>query len=286
MHQTDLNTVQLALLQSQVGKLGERVKDLERLNGDLPPWSDSSPSQKLRHLEIRTTRFFREHRALTKFNHEQQELKASPDFDKRPVFWSNPVTGQVYSIVDIDSFDFLANSPVAPMKLTEDYRKVYEVLVIDYKLVTLSRDFKGGLGYDFLWTPFADLDDPATHTKKHAPNDPRFGILDPETLECWRPDESVGLSSSSEDEDPCKKRSKKRSKKRCKKRCKKRSKKHSQSDSSSDSGEEGVEMRGKRKAMDVSEDEGSESAQGDASEEEELKEAILQHYHLLAPCKN
>lgn len=276
MNQTD----QLRLLGDEVGKLRERVEELERRNQDLPAWSACSPSQKLRHVENRTSRFFREHTALTRFNEEQAKLKASPDFEKRPVFWSNPVIGEVYSIVDIDSFNFLVDSPVAPTKLTADYRKVYEVLVIDYKLVTLSRDFKGGVGYEFLWTRYSDLDAPATHTKKeHGPNDPRFGILDPETLECWRPDET-GLSSSSEDEDgESKQRSKKKSKNKSKKKC------SSESDSSYELSSSS-EVGRKRMALNVSEDEGPESAQGDASEEDELREAILQHYHLLPPCKN
>ena len=374
-----LTSNQVSLLQTEVGRLRQRVEDLETQSLDLPPWSASNGSQKLRYVEKRTVRFFRERTTIIEFNADQEKKKEAGDFDQRPVTWCNDCTGEVYTLVeDADSLTWLAKSTVAPMKLTVDFDRVYQVLVVDNELITLSRDFKGGLGVEYMWTQYNELRHPAPFTQKNKQkDDPRLGILDPNTFELWQPRESPSASrespaaspnsageSNSSGSDPsvrskesgstpgstASKASGSGSKARSSSESgssasgsklkassapsSESSSESSSSESESESGEEfsaessgqsseeeeaDVEEeeeeeeeaeeeeeeeekeeeeeeqnldrgkgRGKRKADEashVSEDEQSESSQGDASEEEDMRDLILEHYHLVSPRK-
>lgn len=188
---------------NEVRKLKARLVDVEgrlavyeALLGTFPAWSRCTPEQRLALVTQATNKFWKEHHALIAFNSAQRLKMAAKDPDDPPVQWRNCQT--VYTLVkDTDSFTALAKSSVAPIQMTLDFEEEYKVLSIwdgGDKLVTLSRDFAGGVGEEFMWTPYHELDFPQGRTKddKRA-EDPREGILDPGTKQLWEPAEEVDV---------------------------------------------------------------------------------------------
>lgn len=192
-------------LRSVVQKLTERVVDAEgRLAvlealGQFPSWSRCSPAERLALVIRSTKKYLEEKEAVLEFNEKQREKEDKCDPNDPPVTWLNNGVSCKF-VVDADSFTSLAMSDVAPMELTVRFAEEFRVLklVDDFqctKLVTLSRDFKDGIGEEALWTPYQDTDWPQGRTKKEKRgDDPRFGVLDPRTMQLWEPGESESES--------------------------------------------------------------------------------------------
>ena len=186
-----------ALEAKEVKELKARLVDVEgrlavyeALIGKFPPWPRCTPEQKLALVTQSTQKFLKEQGAIVKFNDVQESKMAKNDPEDPPVRWGNYTL-----VVDIDSFTALAKSDVAPTSMTLDFEEKYKVLSIwdqVQKLVTLSRDFNGGVGNEFMWTPYHKLDFPQARTKEDKrADDPREGILDPHTMQLWEPAEEM-----------------------------------------------------------------------------------------------
>lgn len=109
-------------------------------------------------------------------------------------------------------FDPMSSDPV---NITPNFLKRYRVIIIDNKLVPLSKDFKDGIGAEYIWTSDIVLQEtsPASSNWKNNDkkmNDPRRTMVDPQTMELWKPEDEMNtddaeVASSNEkyvEEDP------------------------------------------------------------------------------------
>ena len=97
------------------------------------------------------------------------------------------------SLIRSDHRDLLCVSGPEPVNITRSIFKKYWVVVIHDKLVTMSRDFKGGIGWEYLWSSDEEMErfPPSIDWKnsdKRA-NDPRRKMIDPQTREPWKPED-------------------------------------------------------------------------------------------------
>ena len=304
-----MNTEFLQHLDARLTKVEDCLEYVESAvkSKHFPPWRKLDPAGKLEKTREVTKQMFMERSAVLRFNREQKRKEEANDFDDRPVTWTNDTSGEVYRLVtDVHSWYWLTQSTVAPAKLTPNLDK-FRVLVIDEELVTLSRDFRDGLGECILWTPWRDMRersscwkiDPVTKKSKiHV--DPRVGILDPVTNKPW-----VGVDPFEEDEEEVvsdvveSKKSKKRSRQTGEEDSGSEfnpdedAEEEEEEEEEEEGGEEEevVTVRrkdnGKRKKVELtydsesneSADEEDESSQGSASENEELEEEVKSKYH-------
>ena len=79
----------------------------------------------------------------------------------------------------------------------------YWVFLRNDKLTTLSRDFRGGVGHEYMWTDQALLGKPSSEWIKSEKrkNDPRRDWVDPSTGTWWVPEEDVIDIKEEEDEE-------------------------------------------------------------------------------------
>ncbi|CAN0573120.1 unnamed protein product, partial [Ectocarpus sp. 12 AP-2014] len=94
----------------------------------------------------------------------------------------NPITKSV-----VDNILVPDGGPV--LNITNSIRKKYWVFIKDGKLVTLSTDFRDGVGSEYLWTEDAFLGVPSIEWKNpiKRENDPRRPHVDPRTKVLWVP---------------------------------------------------------------------------------------------------
>jgi len=260
-------------------------------------WRKLDPAGKLEQIRETTKSMLSERLVVLNFNH-QQRLKIE-SFDDRPLTWNNDSTGEVYNLVtDVPSWYWLTQSTVAPAKLTPKFTKIFNVLVIDEELVTLSRDFRDGLGECIMWTPWRKMRDrapfwkidPVTKTSKiHV--DPRVGILDPVTNKPW-----VGVDESESDDESDvsdvsdgKSRNNRQTEDSGSEFNPEEEKEEDEEEEEDEDEEEEDLRKEKKRKIELtysdsgesnqSADEGPESSQGSESEKEELREEVKSKYH-------
>ena len=85
----------------------------------------------------------------------------------------------------------LCNSGPIPVNITTSISKKYRVVLVGNQLVTLCRDFKGGIGREYLWSSDENMamNPPSLEWKSEEKkkNDPRRNFIDPNTMEFWIP---------------------------------------------------------------------------------------------------
>ena len=79
----------------------------------------------------------------------------------------------------------LCNSGPTPVNITTSISKKYRVVFVGNQLVTLCRDFKGGIGREYLWSSDEKMAmmPPSVDWKSEEKkkNDPRRDVIDPHT---------------------------------------------------------------------------------------------------------
>lgn len=189
-----LEAKEIKELKARLVDVEGRLAVYEALIGKFPPWTQCTPEQKLAVVTQTTQKFFKEQEAIVKFNEDQKSKMEKGDPEDPPVRWGNQ-WGNYTLVEDTDSFTALAKSNVAPTEMTVGFEEKYKVLNIwdqRQKLITLSRDFNGGVGKELMWTPYHKLDFPQARTREDKrADDPREGILDPHTMQLWEPAEEM-----------------------------------------------------------------------------------------------
>lgn len=127
---------------------------------------------------------------LFKFNKENPE--AVKKGDASGVTFNNQ-----QKITDLDSLvAFLETQRAKELGVPSDILETFKVFVVEGKLVTLSDEYDGGVGYSFLWKKKMSLRGATTNgwcSDEAKENDPRLGVdpstgknyVDPETGVTW-----------------------------------------------------------------------------------------------------
>ena len=218
-----------------IGAMKSRIDDIERIiNGTQGKWSKhgarsgkrfTTPEEKVRILSNRAIEMEKDRCALIAFN----LINASKDptdmikWTDRTVLKSGKERVMSFTQVDDNvslkkliqsEYRELLNNSLEgeEVNITTNIFKKYWVVIIDNKLVPLCRDFKGGLGREYLWTSDEDMEThpPSTDWKNESKkkNDPRREMIDPQTMELWVPDDELPPpltqegQGSAEEEDP------------------------------------------------------------------------------------
>ena len=160
--------------------------------------------RKLESVRGRTLKFMEERKLILEFN-EVQRKKMEHSESESLVRWKNDKGVMYYTVLDTSSLDSLVRSKKGPDGLSLNIAKKYGVLLIDNKLVPLSRDFKDGIGISYMWkrddkvllpSPSWAYDKRKKQSKRFT--DPRIGIVDPQTNKLW---DVLGESSDEDSED-------------------------------------------------------------------------------------
>lgn len=202
-----------------IGALKSRIDDLERIitNSSLGKMSvpgkrsgkrSSTPEEKIRILSNRALEMEKDRRAIIAFNtiNAARDPRDMIRWTERTVLKSGKERVMSFTQVDdnvslkkliqSEHRELLNNSLVGEdVNITTNIFKKYWVVVIDNKLVPLCRDFKGGLGREYLWTSDEDMvmHPPSTNWKNESKkkNDPRREMIDPQTMELWLPEDEM-----------------------------------------------------------------------------------------------
>ena len=96
-------------------------------------------------------------------------------------------------LIQSEHKDSLCQSGPEIVNITANIFKKYGVVIVNNELVTLCRDYKGGIGKEYLWSSDEDMANrPPSADWKNASkkaNDPRRKFIDPQTMELWIPDD-------------------------------------------------------------------------------------------------
>ena len=163
----------------------------------------SQGNRRLQSVKNRTTQFMAERNDILIFNEKQRRLLRIGDPDNPAISWMSDKGLSYYSVIDTNSLVSLVRSKKGPVGLSLNAAKKYGVLLIDNKLVPLSRDFKDGIGLSYIWTD-DDKIKPASpgwaydNRKKMSKRftDPRIGIVDPVTGKLWDALENIDEEES------------------------------------------------------------------------------------------
>ena len=205
------------------------MDEIERvINESLGKWSRrgkssgkriTTPEQKVNILVNRAIEMEKDRRAIIAFN----TANASSD-PTNMIRWTDKTVlksgkERVMTFTQVDDnvslnrliqseYRVLLNNSLegTEVNITTNVFKKYWVVIIDNKLVPLCRDFKGGLGREYLWTSDEDMVSrpPSTDWKNESKkkNDPRREMIDPVTMKPWVPeDEMVGEGQGSTEEE-------------------------------------------------------------------------------------
>lgn len=97
------------------------------------------------------------------------------------------------SLIASEHRETLCMSGPTPVNITRNIFKKYWVVIIDNELVTLCRDFKGGIGGEYFWSSDEEMEvmPPSSDWKNASKkeHDPRREYIDPQTMELWVPDD-------------------------------------------------------------------------------------------------
>ena len=196
--------------------INDRISALESKNGTMDPKPKSTGDivkgvRKLESVRVRTLKFMEERKLILEFN-EVQRKKMEHSESESLVRWKNDKGVMYYTVLDTSSLDSLVRSKKGPGGLSLNISKKYGVLLIDNKLVPLSRDFKDGIGISYIWkrddkvllpSPSWAYDKRKKQSKRFT--DPRIGIVDPQTNKLWdvlEESSSDDSSDESSDEEP------------------------------------------------------------------------------------
>lgn len=201
-----------------IGALQSRIDDLERIiNGSLGKWSkygtrsgkrSTTPEEKVRILSNRAIEMEKDRSALIAFNianasrdpadmirwTDRTMLKSGKE--RMMSFTQVDDNTSLKKLIQSEYREVLNNSLEGEeVNITTNIFKKYWVVIIDNKLVPLCRDFKGGLGREYLWTSDEDMaaNPPSTDWKNESKkkNDPRREMIDPQTMELWVPEDEL-----------------------------------------------------------------------------------------------
>ena len=203
---TDIGVLQKELAETR-GDLVESRKDIDRLievNKDLYQKYEEIKQQMAAasapahpQLSIDIVR-----QILIAFNKENPGLVAKGD--------AGGVTFEGHSkITSVESLEaFLKTVHARNLGLSPDVLVNFKVFVMGGKLVTLSDEYHGGVGFSFLWKKKRGLKDAVVgwSTPEAKQHDPRLGIdpatgnkyIDPETGKTWVYNNSCGASDASD----------------------------------------------------------------------------------------
>lgn len=97
------------------------------------------------------------------------------------------------ALIESDHLNLLCNASGKYVAFNKNVIKKSWVFVKDEKLVPLCRDFKDGVGVEFLWTPDEKMLPPSDKwiRKSKMEKDPRKKCIDPSTMKLWTIDESL-----------------------------------------------------------------------------------------------
>ena len=222
---------------TDIGKLFDRIKRLESMvetslkTKSYRPKSDAKPTPpkkksntpdlKMKELDMekKSAQLELDRSALIGFNEMNADLPQEEKYTwKRVLDKAGDVNIETFDrIVDNKSLDCLLSNATTkaivnnilvgeggPMlNIGTNIRKKYWVFLKDGKLTTLSKDFMGGVGSEYLWTKEADLKPSSTKwrmpTKREK--DPRRCHVDPETKALWVPDDEKEQAGANPEDD-------------------------------------------------------------------------------------
>ncbi|CAN0555384.1 unnamed protein product [Ectocarpus sp. 12 AP-2014] len=160
---------------------------------------------KLMEMKQRSAQLQVDRSALIKFSKMKLDLPESKRYTWRRVSKGATKNVKIFdSIVDGQSLESLLLNPIIKsvvdnilvpddgpvLNITNNIRKKYWVFIKDGKLVTLSTDFRDGVGSEYLCTEDAYLGVPSIEWKNpiKRENDPRRPHVDPRTKVLWVPE--------------------------------------------------------------------------------------------------
>jgi uncharacterized coiled-coil protein SlyX len=96
------------------------------------------------------------------------------------------------ALIDSEHLPVLCTASGSNVRFTKNIFKKSWVFINEDKLVPLCRDFKGGIGVEYLWTSDEEMKPPSDRWTKESKKDkdPRRKYYDPLTMKLWVPEES------------------------------------------------------------------------------------------------
>ena len=201
--------------QNKIRDLLSRVEDLEskvNSSGGKRKYTMSSgetvsrrenPEKKIQDMRVKSAELEMEREAIIAFNLKNNLLPPSERLK-----WTKTVKLQggneritslteikdnssLLSLIDSKHLDVLCNSGSKYVPFNKNVIKKAWVFIKDENLVPLCRDFKGGVGVEYLWTSDEDMEKLPPSTDWIRPSkfekDPRRQCYDPSTMKLWNP---------------------------------------------------------------------------------------------------
>jgi hypothetical protein len=195
----------------QIVILNERMENLEKkvstLSGNkrkkISPCEYNS-EKKIQDMRIKYEELQKERNSIIAFNKNNDSLPSSERLK-----WSKSVklsggnvrvtsltevkdNSSLMALIDSEYSDILCNSSGEYVPFTKNIVKKSWVFIKDNKLVPLCRDFKDGIGVEYLWTSDEDMLPPSGKWIRESKKDkdPRRKYYDPLTMELWVPGDS------------------------------------------------------------------------------------------------
>lgn len=179
---------------SDAGKIGSPVIHTPSHDGSNIILTSAEHALKM--TKKRSDEFHAQRKIILEFNEDQLNKINAKDPDDPPFTWTSDKNVEYQLVEDMASLAALTKSDMNPGNISATFPKTLRVVIINNKLVPISREFKDGVGASYVWTPDDKLAPPALvwrydkrkgQSKKYT--DPRIGIMDPRTSKLWEPDE-------------------------------------------------------------------------------------------------